>query len=69
MQINFIYTLLWGKPAYVWGGALTFLLMLAAFLVVASKGKLPIAWHRPLGIAALIIGAMHFLVGIIIYFF
>jgi hypothetical protein len=65
-------TLIFGKPAIMYGGLLTFfLLVFTAYVGYTNfKGRpiLPFKWHPRLAIITIIVGIMHGLLGLSIYF-
>lgn len=72
MISNIALTLLFGKPLIMYGGILTFLLMMSTVTVgiLNSKGNftIPFKWHPRLARVTVIIGILHAIFGLSIYF-
>ena len=72
MISNLAFHLFLGKPLIMYGGIVTFLLLLstASVAVMNQKGinLIPFRWHPKLAILTIIIGAIHALFGLSIYF-
>lgn len=69
---NIAYILILGKPLVMYGGILTFLLLLFTATVGALNFKgiavIPFKWHPRLAIATIIIAIIHAIMGLSIYF-
>lgn len=69
---NIAYTLLLGKPLIMYGGILTYLLLLSTALVgfLNFRGiqAIPLKWHPRLAVATIIIATIHALFGLSIFF-
>jgi hypothetical protein len=65
-------TLIFGKPAVMYGGILTFLLLLftatVGFLNFKGISVIPFRWHPRLAIITIIVAVIHGLFGLSIYF-
>jgi hypothetical protein len=66
------YTLIFGKPAIMYGGILTYLLLLSTAIVGYLNFKgiyiIPFKWHPRLALTAIIVASIHALFGLSIYF-
>jgi hypothetical protein len=66
------YTLLFGKPLIMYGGIVTFLLLLftATVGILNFKGikTIPFKWHPKLAILTIIFALTHAILGLSIYF-
>ncbi|MFA6454512.1 MAG: hypothetical protein WCV70_01490 [Patescibacteria group bacterium] len=69
---NIAYTLILGKPLIMYGGILTFSLLLFTATVGALNFKgiavIPFKWHPRLAIATIIAALIHALFGLSIFF-
>ena len=65
-------TLIFGKPAIMYGGIFSLLLMLsaAAIPILNSKGihTVPFHWHQRLAVITIIVALIHALFGLSIFF-
>ena len=72
MMQNIAYTLFLGKPLVMYGGVLTFLLMLFTATVGALNFKgisvIPFKWHPRLALTTIIIAIIHAIFGLSIFF-
>lgn len=72
MVHNLAYTLFLGKPLIMYGGLLTFLLLLFTATVGALNFKgitiIPFKWHPRLAIATISVAIIHAILGLSIYF-
>ncbi|MDO8668293.1 MAG: hypothetical protein Q7K35_04335 [bacterium] len=68
---NLAYTLILGKPLIMYGGILTFLLLLSTATVGALNFKgisvIPFKWHPRLAITTIIAAAIHAILGLSIF--
>ena len=66
------YTLFFGKPLVMYGGILTFLLMLSTatvgFLNFKGIHIIPFKWHPRLALTTIIVAIIHAAFGLSIYF-
>ena len=69
---NIAYSLILGKPLVMYGGILTFLLLIFTATVGALNFKgiaiIPFKWHPRLAIATIIVAIIHAIFGLSIYF-
>jgi hypothetical protein len=63
---------IFGKPLIMYGGIITFLFLFSAALIpiLNKKGvtKIPFIWHSRLATVFLILGLIHALLGILLFF-
>lgn len=66
------YTLVLGKPIVMYGGILTFLLLIFTATVGALNFKglavIPFKWHPRLAIATIVVAIIHAVLGLSAYF-
>lgn len=69
---NIAYTLILGKPLIMYGGILTFLLLLFTATVGALNFKgisvIPFKWHPRLALTTIIIATIHAIFGLSVFF-
>lgn len=69
---NLAYTLIFGKPVILYGGILTFLLLLTTATIGALNFKgiqvIPFKWHSRLALITILVAIIHALFGLSIYF-
>ena len=64
--------IIFGKPLYIWGGVIAFILILTVFSIgyLTHIGKCPVdfKWHRRIAYLAVFFALMHAITAILIYF-
>jgi len=69
---NLALTLFLGQPLVMYGGILTFLLMLftaaVGFLNIKGISVIPFKWHPRLAILTIVVATIHAIFGLAIYF-
>ena len=72
MLATLAYTLFLGKPLIMYGGILTYLLLVltAIVAVMNTKGNhlIPFKWHHRLAIASIFMATIHGIFGLASYF-
>jgi hypothetical protein len=73
MISQFAYTLIFGKPVIMYGGILTYLLLLSTAGVSLLNVKfqihvIPFKWHPRLATLTIIVATLHAILGMSLYF-
>lgn len=71
MNIDIMLYPLFGRPLIVWGGIITFFLLIAtaSIPILNKKGlaKIPYAWHPRLAAVFIIMAALHAIFGMMLF--
>jgi hypothetical protein len=72
MVHEFAYSLVFGKPIIMYGGIVTYLLLLLTASVAVLNVKygvhvVPFKWHPPLAILTIVAGTVHAILGMSLY--